>query len=416
MKNFQAAYRTMEEEHFPPAMEISFVEADGSRQTLTYEKETWDIAGERKGLRYGDNPGQEAALYRLSGGNLRLGEVESIAPGRWLLSDTELLQSGKHPGKTNLTDVDSALNIIRYFPGTPVCAIIKHNNPSGVALGTTPAEAYAKAFAADPVAAFGGAVVLNRPVDVGTAELVAKEYVEVLAAPEYEPGAMDILAKKKNLRILRIGNIAKLESFIGSRVLDFRSLVDGGFVAQWSFAPEVFSPAAFLKAEVEREGKRYAVDREPTEREAKDLVFAWLVECGVTSNSVLYAKDGCTVGIGAGQQDRVGVAELARDRAYRNAAERIARERFGATLFSLDDENKKREILAEVEAIHGGLKGSVMASDAYFPFRDGIDVGLGEGVTAVIQPGGSLRDFESIEACNERGAAMVFTGQRCFRH
>jgi phosphoribosylaminoimidazolecarboxamide formyltransferase/IMP cyclohydrolase len=154
----------------------------------------------------------------------------------------------------------------------------------------------------------------------------------------------------------------------------------------------------------------------PTEKEYEDLMFGWLVECGVTSNSVLYVKDGVTVSIGAGGQDRVGMAQYARDKAYRNLADRISRERYGVPYNTLTEENKKSAIDEETVVRKGGLKGSCMVSDAFFPFRDGVEVGIREGISAVIQPGGSERDFEVIEACNEANVAMVFTGQRCFKH
>ncbi|NLE68227.1 MAG: IMP cyclohydrolase [Lentisphaerae bacterium] len=403
------------DDHFPRTMEISF--GDGAqRQTLSFEKETWVIAGVEKGLRYGENPGQEAALYRLVNGNLALGEVRSIQAGQYLVSDAELLQSGKHPGKTNLTDVDSALNILRYLGDRPCTVIVKHNNPCGVARGRTLSESYARANMADRVAAFGGAISLNREVDLETARLISEQYAEVVAAPEFAPGVMDVFGKKKNLRVMKIGNMAKLASFAGRRVVEFRALVDGGIIAQWSFVPETLTRDRLSPAQAIYKGAEYRVNRQPTDRELDDLMFGWLVECGVTSNSVLYVKDGATVGIGTGEQDRVGVAEIARDKAYRKLADRLCWERHRTPYNNLKDDGLRAAIDEEVKALKGGLPGCCMVSDAFFPFRDGLDVGLREGITAVIQPGGSERDFESIEACNEAGAAMVFTGQRCFRH
>ncbi|MBW1990270.1 MAG: IMP cyclohydrolase, partial [Deltaproteobacteria bacterium] len=175
-------YRTMVAESFPPRMEIHFVDGD-NRQVLAYEKVTWEVEGERRGLRYGENPGQEAALYRLANGNLVLGDVTSIAPGRWLVSDAELLQSGKHPGKINLTDADNALNILRYLTGEPAAVIVKHNNPCGVAQAPTLEQAYSRAYMADRVAAFGGCIALSLPVDKATAEAVSSQYAEVVCAP-----------------------------------------------------------------------------------------------------------------------------------------------------------------------------------------------------------------------------------------
>jgi phosphoribosylaminoimidazolecarboxamide formyltransferase/IMP cyclohydrolase len=414
-KDLKAAYKTILDEHFPPRIEISFVDG-AARQTLLYEKATWRIDGVEKGLRYGENPGQEAALYRLVNGNLTLGGVECIQPGRYLASDAELLQSGKHPGKTNLTDVDNALNILRYLTDKPCTAIIKHNNPCGVAMAPTLAESFHRANMADRVAAFGGAIVLNRECDLDTAKLIAENYAEVVAAPEFAPGVMDVFGRKKNLRVMRIANAQRLQEFAGRRFVDFKSLIDGGIVAQWSFVPEARTPAALQPAQCLYKGVEYRVQRQPTEKEYADLLFGWLVESGVTSNSVLYVKDLCTVGIGTGEQDRVGVAEIARDKAYRKLADRIAWERHRIPYNNLTDAKQRGAIDDEVKAKKGGLPGCCMVSDAFFPFRDGVDVGLREGVTAVIQPGGSERDFEVIEACNEAGAAMVFTGQRSFRH
>ena len=185
--DFKSAYRRIMDDHFPDRMEISFVGETG-RQTLVYEKATWVIAGEQKGLRYGENPGQEAALYRLVNGNLSLGEITTIQPGRSLASDVELPQSGKHPGKINITDVDNALAILRYFSSTPCAVIVKHNNPCGAAKAATLAEAYRKAHMADRLAAFGGAIALNREVDTETAALIAESYAEVVAAPGFAPG------------------------------------------------------------------------------------------------------------------------------------------------------------------------------------------------------------------------------------
>ncbi len=415
MPDMKKSYRTIMDDHFPPRMEISFV--DGARrQTLAYEKVAWTIEGVQKGLRYGENPGQEAALYKLVNGNLALGDVKSLLPGKYLASDPELLLSGKHPGKINITDIDNALNILRYFHEKPAAAIMKHNNPSGAALGKTIFEAYDRAFWADRLAAFGGAVAVNRAVDKSTAEAVNERYTEVLAAPEFEEGVLEILARKKDLRVMKIANIERLESFVGERYVDMKSLIDGGVSVQWSYVPVTRKPSDFLPAKAQFEGRTYEVERKPTAAEARDLLFGWLVESGVTSNSVIYVKNEATVGIGTGEQDRVGVAMIARDKAYTKLADRICFERHKIPYNNLKDADAKAEIDALVREERGGLRGSAMVSDAFFPFRDGVDVGLAEGVTAVIQPGGSVRDHEAIEAVNEAGATMVFTGQRSFKH
>ncbi len=415
-KRLKDQYQTIRTDHFPPRMELSFMDEKGKRTTLQYEKVLWDIEGERKGLRYGENPDQEAALYRLVNGNLILGEVETIQPGRYLCSNVEILQSGKHPGKINITDIDSALNILRYFSSTPCAVIVKHNNPSGVAKGNTLEEAFQRAFAADRLAAFGGAIALNRAVNRETAESIMEHYFEVLAAPEYEEGVLSILCRKKNLRILRIRNMEHLEQYSYTVFLDFKSLLDGGIIVQSSFVPITRKPEDFLPAEVEYQGTLYRVNREPTPEEYEDMIFGWLVETGITSNSVIYVKQGMTLGIGTGEQDRVGVAEIARDKAYRKLLDRLAWEQYGKLYTEVGNPEKQEELRALATHRRGDLPGSVMVSDGFFPFRDGIEVGLREGVTAVVQPGGSLRDFESIEACNEYGATMKFTGQRCFRH
>jgi len=414
-KDLKKMYRTLVDEHFPSRMEVHFVEGD-TRQTLIYEKVLWTVDEVARGLRYGENPGQEAALYRLVNGNLVLGETRSIRPGRYLVSDMELLQSGKHPGKTNLTDADNALNILRYFTERPTAVIVKHNNPCAVAQADTPEAAYERANMADRVAAFGGCIALNRPVDKATAQAVAAQYAEVIVAPDFEEGAFGLLASRKNLRVIRIDNMTRLTSYVGERVVEFKTLMDGGIVAQWSFVPRTLKKEDCLPAECTHGGKTYRVARQPTADEYADMLFGWLVESGITSNSVIYVKDRVTVGIGTGEQDRVGVAEIARDKAYRKLADRYCFEELRIGFNDLKDLERRRSIEERVRRENGGLRGAAMVSDAFFPFRDGVDVGLREGVRAVIQPGGSENDYQAIEACNEAGAAMVFTGQRSFKH
>lgn len=432
MKDLKEAYKTIEADRFAPKMEISFIDGD-SRQTLSYEKVTWNVGGENKGLRYGENPGQEAALYKLVNGNFVLGDVEMVQPGRYLASVPEMLQSGKHPGKTNITDTDNALNILRYLTAKPTAVIVKHNNPCGVATGSTLAEAYFRANKADRLAAFGGAIALNRECDAETARLIAENYAEVVVAPEFAPGAMDIFATKKNLRVFRINNMSRLSDFVAKKVLDMKSLIDGGIVVQTSFSANARKPEDFMPAYCNRKitdkttgavsFEEHKIARLPTEKEYQDLVFGWLVEAGVTSNSVLYVKDEATVGIGTGEQDRVGVAEIARDKAYTKFADWISWEKYRKPfndlrlVFGEEDGSKKQaEILEETRAAKGGLPGCAMVSDAFFPFRDGAEVGIREGITSIVQPGGAIRDWDVIDCCNDAGVAMVFTGQRSFRH
>jgi phosphoribosylaminoimidazolecarboxamide formyltransferase / IMP cyclohydrolase len=414
-EDLKKMYRTIVEEHFPARMEISFIDGN-ERQTLFYEKVLWAIDHVQKGLRYGENPGQEAALYKLTNGNLVLGETRTIQPGQHLVSDIDLLQSGKHPGKINLTDADNALNILRYFTEQPTVIIVKHNNPCGVAQAASLELAYVKANLADRVAAFGGCIALNQPVDLATAEAITQQYAEVVVAPDFESGVLEIFARKPNLRVSQIRNMARLQEFVGQRCVEFKSLIDGGIVAQWSFVPTSRSKADLKPAECEYKGQVYRIQRQPTEAEYQDMLFGWLVESGVTSNSVLYVKDLATVGIGTGEQDRVGVAQIARDKAYRKLADRYCFDIFGIPYNDLQDQDKRAAIDARVASEKGGLIGATMVSDAFFPFRDGVDVGLREGIRAVIQPGGSNNDYQSIEACNEKGATMVYTGQRSFKH
>ena len=333
-----------------------------------------------------------------------------------MASDIELLQSGKHPGKTNLTDADNSLNILRYLTDKPSVVIVKHNNPCGVARADTLVDAYLKANMADRVAAFGGCIAVNQSVDQSTAEAIVQQYAEVVVAPEFEQGVMDVFSQKPNLRVIKIGNIERLQSFVGKRSVEFKSLIDGGIIAQWSFVPNTRSKGDLKLAECEYKGELYKINRKPSDREYDDLIFGWLVESGITSNSVIYVKDEATVGIGTGEQDRVGVAEIARDKAYRKLADRYCFEIHGLPYNELTDADKRSAIDARVANEKGGLVGAAMVSDAFFPFRDGVDVGLHEGISAVIQPGGSNNDYQSIEACNEADATMVYTGQRSFKH
>ncbi|MBU0936658.1 MAG: IMP cyclohydrolase [Spirochaetes bacterium] len=412
-----ALYKDFAEDLFPESMEIVFRDGSGKASSLHYEKVEWQVDGQTRGLRYGENPDQSAALYRPVACNLALADGQLIqAPGD-LVTNAQLLQFGKHPGKTNLTDVDSALTILRYLMDTPACAIMKHNNPSGVAIASTVAEAYHEAYFADRVAAFGGAVIFNRELDLDTARAIAESYCEVVAAPAFADGVMKIFAAKKNLRVMSLPGIEKLARYAPVRNVEFKTLLDGGCITQLSFASAVRSSDDLLPARTVYKEIEYSVRREPTKQELSDMLFGWAVEAGVTSNSVIYVKNGRTVGIGTGEQDRVGVAEIARDKAYRKLEDRLCWERYGKAWNEWQDSPaQKLQLAEEVRSLHGGLGGSVMVSDAFFPFRDGLLVGAHEGVGAVIQPGGSMRDWDVIEACNEHDVAMKFTGQRSFRH
>ncbi len=429
MSDIKKQYRTVMDDHFPP--EVTLTVGD---TVLKYQKRAWKLSDGQgglveKGLRYGENPGQEAALYELAQGRLKVGDVELIEPGRGLVSaldESQMVQAGKHPGKTNLTDVDGALHILRYLTDRPAAAIMKHNNPSGAAVADDISTAYHRAFMADLIAAFGGAAVLNRPVDKTAAEMMSDLYLEVVAAPDYEEGSLDILASRKNLRILRIPRIAELDQWRDKRFLDIKCLIDGGMVLQTSSFNPIRTAGDLLPAKCEHDGKVYEPIRQPTAQELADVVFGWAVEQGVTSNSVIYVKDGCTVGIGTGEQDRVGVARIAVDKAYSKYANKLCWREHGLKLDELAAKIAQGEkpaelmdkIMARTKADKAGLPGSVMISDAFFPFRDGVDVGLAQGVGCIAHPGGAMRDWESIEACNQADppVAMVFTGQRAFKH
>ncbi len=429
MADLKKMYTTILGDHFPMEMKISFDE-----QTLVYRKRTWAIPQDdgtvdERGIRYGENPDQEAALYELVNGNLVLGDCKFIEPGNALVSGIpveDMLQVGKHPGKINLTDVDNGLNIIKYLMDRPAAVILKHNNPCGAAWGSSLTEAYNKANRADRIAAFGGALILNRPCDRETAELIKDNYLEVVCAPEFEEGAVDLLASRKNLRIIRMARIDRLAEFEKFRFVDFKSLIDGGIIMQQSAVNSIRSKADLKPAVSTYKGQDYSVDREPTDREIDDMLFGWAVEHGVTSNSVLYIKDGCTVGVGTGEQDRVGVAEIAVQKAYVKYADIVCFDKHSIPYADLALEVKQgKRDKADQETIdtktredRAGLTGSVMISDAFFPFRDGADVGIEQGVSAILQAGGSMNDYQTIQACNEANpqVAMMFTGQRSFKH
>ncbi len=428
--DYQKAYRTIMDDSFPDRITMDF-----GGQTLVFQKQSWKIIDEstgetiQKGLRYGENPGQRAAMYRLVNGSLVLGDCAFISPDKGLVSavtEEDMVQFGKHPGKTNLTDIDNSLNIMRYLNRGPCAVIVKHNNPCGVAYGSDITEAYDRANAADRIAAFGGCAAFNRTVDKQAAELLSQNYLEVVVAPDFDGDALELLKGRTNLRIVRIRNIERLEAFRSERFLDFKSLIDGGFIVQESAVNAIGSKEDFKPAVAAHDGREYRINRPPTESEQEDMLFGWGVEQGVTSNSVIYVKDGCTVGIGTGEQDRVGVAEIAVFKAYTKFADMACFRLHGVpykTLIAeiaqgIRPESQKKDIDELTEQEKGGLIGATMVSDAFFPFRDGVEVGLDQGARAVVQPGGSMRDWEVIEACNlaDPPATMVFTGQRAFKH
>ncbi len=301
-------------------------------------------------LRYGENPGQRAAFY-----------VES--PGKGLAALQQ--RGGKELSFNNLLDLEGALLATDPFAGEVCCAIIKHTTPSGLAVGTTAAEAYRKAYACDPMSAFGGVIAFTVPVDDAAAAAVASLFVECIVAPAFSPSALEILGRKKNLRVL----VGRATWQPGD--LDYKR-VRGGVLLQER-------PQATLRDD----GWTVATRRAPTPQEWSDLLFAWKAVASVKSNAIVIARDSATIGIGAGQMSRVDAAFMAAHK---------------AKLAGHD------------------TRGAVMGSDAFFPFRDGVDQAAEVGVRAIVQPGGSVKDAEVIEAANEHGIAMVLTGRRTFRH
>ena len=310
-------------------------------------------------MRYGENPHQQAAFYRTS----------EARPG---VATAGQLQ-GKELSYNNLNDTDAAFELVAEFEG-PAVAIVKHANPCGVALGESLSDAYARALRCDPVSAFGGIVAVNRPLDAESAERMAALFIEVIIAPSVEADARAILAKKKNLRVLATG--AMPDPAAAGMTM---KMLSGGFLLQGRDNARI--GAADL---------RCVTKRQPTNREIADLLFAFTVAKHVKSNAIVYAKDGATVGIGAGQMSRVDSCRIAA-RKSKDAA----------------------EAAGEAEPL---ARGSVVASDAFFPFADGLLSAAEAGATAVIQPGGSIRDDEVIAAADDKNLAMVLTGVRHFRH
>ncbi len=424
MKDLKSMYKDILKDPFPQELSIRLGD-----QSLKFKKKTWVIDQQEKGLRYGENPDQPAAMYEPAEGDLELGGVSFRTGGFGLVSsirEENMIQAGKHPGKTNLTDVDNGLNILQYLTRKPAAVILKHNNPCGAAWSDQGVfEAVQNAFFADRIAAFGGAVVFNTPVDKDCAEFMAGNYLEVVAAPDFEPGSLEILKTRKNLRILKMPGLGRLEELHGRPFLDIKSLTDGGIIVQFSFTNRILQPQDFMPAAAVR-GNTHVSARQPDAREMDDLLFAWAVEAGVSSNSVIFARNGCTVAIGTGEQDRVGCVDLTIQKAFTKYADVLTFEQLKESIYQLKlkaqtdpaAQDRLQEIMNETREARGGLPGSVLVSDGFFPFRDGVDAAVAQGVTAVAQPGGSIRDAEVIEAVNEAvpQVAMVFTGQRSFKH
>ena len=321
-----------------------------------------DLAGDRflysgalsETLRYGENPHQEAAFYA---------DQASVAGS---LARAEQLQ-GKALSYNNIADTDAALECVKQFDG-PACVIVKHANPCGVAVSTSIHEAYDKAFKTDPTSAFGGIIAFNQPLDAKTAAaIIERQFVEVIVAPDIDDDALPVVAEKKNVRLLKTGDWTDASS----GAFDFKK-VSGGLLVQSSDDGDITA-----------DDLKVVTEKQPDQQQIDDLLFAWKVAKFVKSNAIVFCRDGMTIGVGAGQMSRVYSTKIA---AIKAGDEGLA------------------------------VEGSVMASDAFFPFRDGIDSAAEHGISAIIQPGGSMRDDEVIQAANEHGLAMVFTGMRHFRH
>lgn len=307
----------------------------------------------KQDMRYGENPHQNAAFYTES------------TPESGSISAAEQLQ-GKALSYNNIADTDAALECVKAFSESPACVIVKHANPCGVATADNLLDAYNLAYSTDPESAFGGIIAFNRELDAATAQaIVERQFVEVIIAPTVSAEAIEVVSAKKNVRLLSCGQWPEQDR----QRLDYKR-VTGGLLVQ----------DADLQLLDEA---RVVTERQPSDEEMRDLLFSWRVAKFVKSNAIVYGKDGMTIGVGAGQMSRINSARI-----------------------------------AGIKAEHAGLevKGSVMASDAFFPFRDGLDAAAEAGIKAVIQPGGSMRDEEVIAAANEHGIAMVFTGMRHFRH
>jgi phosphoribosylaminoimidazolecarboxamide formyltransferase/IMP cyclohydrolase len=304
-------------------------------------------------MRYGENPHQDAAFYQ-----------DQQAPKGSLATATQL--QGKALSYNNIADSDAALECVRQFDA-PACVIVKHANPCGVAVADTIGDAYEKAFQTDPTSAFGGIIAFNRPLDAVTAKaIIDKQFVEVIVAPDIAADAADVLSQKRNVRVLDTG---AWETATGGQ--EFKK-ISGGLLVQGSDLGKITA-----------DDLKVVTDLAPTPAQIADMLFAWTVVKYVKSNAIIFCKDNMTIGVGAGQMSRVYSTKI-----------------------------------AAIKAADEGLSitGSVMASDAFFPFRDGIDAAAETGIAAIIQPGGSMRDDEVIQAANEHGLAMVFTGMRHFRH
>ncbi len=347
-------YSTALEEEFPESIKITI----GDHETV-YRK--------HMSLRYGENPHQPAAFYSPTEGPLTVGDIKLLKTGKSGLS------------MTNVEDANNSMRIVSYFE-QPAVAVMKHVNPSGAAVQNKEeslVEVYRKARDCDALAAFGSVVGFNCEVDKATAQELMNSYVEGVVAPSYAEGCVELFEESKNIRIMQVDGLDAISKYVGDPMwpLDISVQMDGSLVLQ----------APMLTKLRTVNDLRVISERQPSAQELKDMLFSWYVCMNVRSNGVVLGKENATIGIGTGQQDRVTAVRLALEKA--------------------DMRGHKAEI-----------PGSVLASDGFFPFRDSIDLLAEYGVKACVQPGGSIKDKEVIEACNEHEIAMAFTDERCFRH
>jgi len=350
-------YRTAKEEEFPDRLIITIGE-----RVCEYSKVQWTIKGKEWGLRYGSNPHQKAAMYRPSDATGGIGSVDWVKWGK------------EGPSATNIEDGSHGARIVEYF-SEPAVAVMKHLNPSGVASGRSGEDlrsVYSRARDTDPRAAFGSVVVFNTLVDTGAAEEIMKTFVEMVYAPDYEPSAVHIFEAKKDLRVGRIPVLTEKRPMHSDIVV----LEDGSIIVEDAYSTNLRSMDQLRALAV-------PTKRVPSETENGDLLRAWWVACEVRSNAVVFWKHGLSLAIGTGQQDRIGAIENCIEKARRGGH---------------------------------SLKGSVMASDGFLPKLDNVELVAKEGVSAIIQPGGSVEDRELVKACDEKDLAMVLTGERSFRH
>ncbi len=336
-------------------------------------------------LRYGTNPHQKGAIYRPKQGILSLGAYETIKSGKGGLS------------QTNVEDINYAVKILKYYI-SKACVIMKHLNPCGASVSLkndSLKDVYINARDADPQAAFGGVVGFNHEVDEQTADEIMQSVIEVVIAPSYTAKAISIFndssryKRNKHIRILKIPDMNKIPKFIGDEtpVKEVKVLMDGTIILADPYLTRIKSPSDLIMATSAHPDKgEIKCIKMPSERELDDLVFSWYVNLSVRSNGVVIAKNGTTLAVGTGQQDRVGAVVQAIDK--------------------VKSKYKGNE----------SLEGAVLSSDGFFPFRDSIDFIAKEGIKAIVQPGGSVSDYEVIQACNEHSIAMVFTDERCFSH